>query len=82
MEFEHYREDFSHLNVSQSGDDDDEGGDDEEGGDEPKEDEEPPSPSCSDYIMHFLTVFWKLLFACIPPTGECAALIKTLHLCD
>jgi hypothetical protein len=33
-------------------------------------DDEPPSPSCMDYIMHFLTLFWKILFAFIPPTGE------------
>uniref|UniRef100_A0A669F814 Solute carrier family 8 member 2b n=1 Tax=Oreochromis niloticus TaxID=8128 RepID=A0A669F814_ORENI len=25
-------------------------------------------PSCYDYVMHFLTVFWKVLFACVPPT--------------
>uniref|UniRef100_A0A672HSS4 Sodium/calcium exchanger 1-like n=1 Tax=Salarias fasciatus TaxID=181472 RepID=A0A672HSS4_SALFA len=25
-------------------------------------------PSCFDYVMHFLTVFWKLLFALVPPT--------------
>ncbi|XP_060798163.1 sodium/calcium exchanger 2b isoform X2 [Neoarius graeffei] len=25
-------------------------------------------PSCSDYVMHFLTVFWKVVFACVPPT--------------
>lgn len=25
-------------------------------------------PSSSDYIIHFLTVFWKLLFALVPPT--------------
>uniref|UniRef100_A0A8C7PHG7 Cardiac sodium-calcium exchanger n=1 Tax=Oncorhynchus mykiss TaxID=8022 RepID=A0A8C7PHG7_ONCMY len=25
-------------------------------------------PSCFDYVMHFLTVFWKLLFAFVPPT--------------
>ncbi|KAK7915853.1 hypothetical protein WMY93_011614 [Mugilogobius chulae] len=25
-------------------------------------------PSCFDYIMHFLTVFWKVLFAFVPPT--------------
>ncbi|XP_068606630.1 sodium/calcium exchanger 1a [Brachionichthys hirsutus] len=30
--------------------------------------EETP-PSCSDYVLHFLTVFWKLLFALVPPTG-------------
>ncbi|XP_058460074.1 sodium/calcium exchanger 1 isoform X2 [Malaya genurostris] len=32
------------------------------------EGEDAPTPSCSDYIMHFLTVFWKLIFAFIPPT--------------
>ncbi|VDN99149.1 unnamed protein product [Rodentolepis nana] len=26
-------------------------------------------PSCKDYVMHFLTVFWKVLFAFVPPTG-------------
>ncbi|XP_053503862.1 sodium/calcium exchanger 2b [Ictalurus furcatus] len=25
-------------------------------------------PSCSDYVMHILTVFWKVVFACVPPT--------------
>lgn len=25
-------------------------------------------PSCFDYVMHFLTVFWKVLFAFVPPT--------------
>nr|CUU99203.1 hypothetical transcript [Hymenolepis microstoma] len=25
-------------------------------------------PSCKDYVMHFLTVFWKVLFAFVPPT--------------
>lgn len=33
-------------------------------------DGEEPTPSCMDYLMHFLTVFWKLIFAFIPPTGE------------
>ena len=28
-------------------------------------------PSCFDYVMHFLTVFWKLLFAFVPPTDYC-----------
>ncbi|KAK0046895.1 sodium/calcium exchanger 1 [Biomphalaria pfeifferi] len=28
-------------------------------------------PSCLDYIMHFLTLFWKLIFACVPPTDYC-----------
>ncbi|XP_078256041.1 sodium/calcium exchanger 1-like isoform X2 [Rhinoraja longicauda] len=25
-------------------------------------------PSCFDYVMHFLTVFWKVIFAIVPPT--------------
>ncbi|XP_063722044.1 sodium/calcium exchanger 1-like [Symsagittifera roscoffensis] len=49
------------ISVSAGGDDDDEG-DDEEGG-------ENSLPSCMDYVMHFLTVFWKILFAFIPPTN-------------
>ncbi|TSL89900.1 Sodium/calcium exchanger 1 [Bagarius yarrelli] len=40
-----------------TGDDDD----DEECG-------EQKLPSCFDYIMHFLTVFWKVTFALVPPT--------------
>ncbi|XP_047207405.1 sodium/calcium exchanger 1b isoform X3 [Girardinichthys multiradiatus] len=40
-----------------SGEDDD----DEECGEE-------KLPSCFDYVMHFLTVFWKVLFAFVPPT--------------
>ncbi|KER33411.1 hypothetical protein T265_00721 [Opisthorchis viverrini] len=30
--------------------------------------EEEKLPSCMDYVMHFLTVFWKVLFAFVPPT--------------
>jgi len=25
-------------------------------------------PSCMDYVMHFVTIIWKILFAFIPPT--------------
>uniref|UniRef100_A0A8C2WUH8 Solute carrier family 8 member 2a n=1 Tax=Cyclopterus lumpus TaxID=8103 RepID=A0A8C2WUH8_CYCLU len=25
-------------------------------------------PNCFDYFMHILCVFWKILFACVPPT--------------
>merc|ERR1711931_361863 len=42
--------------------------DDEEEGEE-DEDAEEKAPSMSDYIMHFLTLPWKLIFAFIPPTG-------------
>merc|ERR1712149_119278 len=39
--------------------------DEEEEGEEGEE----KMPSCGDYIMHFLTLPWKLIFALIPPTG-------------
>merc|ERR1712001_513904 len=42
--------------------------DDEEEGEEVEEGEE-KMPSCGDYIMHFLTLPWKLIFAFIPPTA-------------
>uniref|UniRef100_A0A6P7GAR2 Sodium/calcium exchanger 1-like n=1 Tax=Diabrotica virgifera virgifera TaxID=50390 RepID=A0A6P7GAR2_DIAVI len=29
---------------------------------------EDKEPSCLDYAMHFLTMFWKILFAFVPPT--------------
>ncbi|XP_078518277.1 sodium/calcium exchanger 1-like isoform X2 [Lissotriton helveticus] len=52
-----WREQFvSAVTVSAAGDDDE----DESG--------EERLPSCFDYIMHFLTVFWKVLFAFVPPT--------------
>jgi solute carrier family 8 (sodium/calcium exchanger) len=31
---------------------------------------EPKQPSIGDYIMHFISLFWKLLFAFVPPTGK------------
>ena len=49
------------LTVSAGGDDDDDEGGEEDGGEE-------KTPGCMDYLMHFLTVPWKLLFAFIPPT--------------
>merc|ERR1719186_7809 len=42
--------------------------DDDEEGEEGEEAEE-KMPSCGDYIMHFLTLPWKLIFAFIPPTA-------------
>ncbi|KAM7533556.1 hypothetical protein Aperf_G00000126916 [Anoplocephala perfoliata] len=32
------------------------------------EDDKVKMPSCKDYVMHFLTVFWKVMFAFVPPT--------------
>ena len=52
----------------------DDGGCDEDG----NPDDEPPSPSCMDYIMHFLTLFWKIIFAFIPPTGK-SMMLKILN---
>ncbi|XP_034024426.1 LOW QUALITY PROTEIN: sodium/calcium exchanger 2-like [Thalassophryne amazonica] len=52
-----WREQFVEAVTVSAGDGDDE----EEGRDE-------HLPSCYDYVMHFLTVFWKVLFACVPPT--------------
>merc|ERR1739847_79669 len=51
----------SAFEVQAEGDDDDEGEEGEEG--------EEKMPSCGDYIMHFLTLPWKLIFALIPPTA-------------
>merc|ERR1719320_2252199 len=52
---------FSEAFTVQADDDDEEGEDGEEG--------EEKMPSCGDYIMHFPTLPWKLIFAFIPPTG-------------
>lgn len=49
---------ISYLSVVFSGDDDQEEG------------EEEKLPSCMDYIMHFVCLFWKVLFAFVPPTGK------------
>merc|ERR1739848_724563 len=53
-------EQFTDAFTVQAEDDDEE----EEG-----EEGEEKMPSCGDYIMHFLTLPWKLIFAFIPPTG-------------
>lgn len=45
-------------------------GDDSSGADVVDGECEEPSPSCGDYVMHFLTLFWKIIFAFIPPTGK------------
>lgn len=40
----------------------------EEGEEEEGVEPEEKLPSCMDYVMHFVTVIWKVLFAFIPPT--------------
>merc|ERR1711962_361706 len=52
---------FTEAFTVQADDDDEEGEEGEEG--------EEKMPSCGDYIMHFLTLPWKLIFALIPPTA-------------
>lgn len=52
------------------------GGDDDEDNEGNEEDE--PTPGVMDYIMHFLTLFWKIVFAFIPPTGKKRMLLKIL----
>jgi len=45
------------------------GDDDEEEEEEGEGDGEEKMPTCGDYIMHFLTLIWKVMFAFIPPAG-------------
>uniref|UniRef100_A0A3Q2VK20 Solute carrier family 8 member 3 n=1 Tax=Haplochromis burtoni TaxID=8153 RepID=A0A3Q2VK20_HAPBU len=54
-----WREQFMEAITVSAGEDSDE--DEDDTGEE-------RLPSCFDYVMHFLTVFWKVLFACVPPT--------------
>merc|ERR1712193_565689 len=63
-----WKDQFLEAFTVQAGGDDDE---EEEGGDEEGEggEEEEKMPTCGDYIMHFLTLFWKIIFAFIPPAG-------------
>ncbi|KAM9857477.1 sodium/calcium exchanger 1-like isoform 4-T4 [Aulostomus maculatus] len=56
-----WRQQFVEAMTVSSGDDDDDDDDDDKCREE-------KLPSCFDYVMHFLTVFWKLLFAFVPPT--------------
>ncbi|KAI3374099.1 hypothetical protein L3Q82_022001 [Scortum barcoo] len=51
-----WREQFIEAVTVSAGD-----GDEEEGA-------EQRMPNCFDYFLHILCVFWKILFACIPPT--------------
>jgi solute carrier family 8 (sodium/calcium exchanger) len=38
----------------------------------PGPEEEGAEPSCNDYFTHFLTFYWKVLFAFVPPTSYCS----------
>ena len=61
-----------------TGDDDDE---EEEGGDDEEGEKEEKMPTCGDYIMHFLTLFWKVIFSFIPPAGKLCSKIYIFYLC-
>ncbi|XP_067085413.1 sodium/calcium exchanger 2a isoform X4 [Osmerus mordax] len=50
-----WREQFIDAVTVSAGDGDDEG-------------QEQRTPNCFDYFIHIVTVFWKILFACVPPT--------------
>ncbi|XP_062892522.1 sodium/calcium exchanger 1-like isoform X2 [Mobula hypostoma] len=52
-----WKEQFVNAVTVSAGEDNDDGGSSEK-----------QLPSYFDYIMHFLTVFWKVLFAFVPPT--------------
>nr|XP_046266675.1 sodium/calcium exchanger 2a isoform X2 [Scatophagus argus] len=51
-----WREQFIEAVTVSAGDEDEEEG------------QEQRTPNCFDYFMHILCIFWKILFACIPPT--------------
>lgn len=38
----------------------------------PGSNEEGEEPGCSDYLTHFLTFYWKVIFAFVPPTTYCS----------
>merc|ERR1711993_124138 len=63
-----WKDQFLEAFTVQAGGDDEE---EEEGGEEEGEEGEAGEkmPTCGDYIMHFLTLFWKIIFAFIPPAG-------------
>merc|ERR1719458_1131163 len=60
-----WKDQFLDAFTVQAGDDEEE--EEGEGGEEGEGEEK--MPTCGDYIMHFLTLFWKVLFATIPPAG-------------
>nr|XP_031833672.1 sodium/calcium exchanger 1 isoform X2 [Nomia melanderi] len=51
-----WKEQFTEALTVSGGDEDDEGAG------------EPAAPSTMDYLMHSVTIFWKVLFAFVPPT--------------
>ncbi|CAG0888557.1 unnamed protein product [Darwinula stevensoni] len=64
-----WKEQFVEAVTVNAGEEDD-GKDGGKGGEDEDEDEDEKLPSCMDYVLHFLTLFWKILFAFVPPTGK------------
>lgn len=78
-----WREQFADAIKVNADDDDDDDDDEKSGGggedgnekadgedkDKKKEEKEEKHPSVSDYLIHFISLFWKILFAFVPPTG-------------
>ncbi|XP_058789963.1 sodium/calcium exchanger 1 isoform X2 [Phymastichus coffea] len=58
-----WKEQFTEALTVSGGDDDEDGAEEGEGG------RPPQAPSAGDYLMHCLTIFWKVLFAFVPPTN-------------
>lgn len=48
---------------------------------EGEEDGLPETPGCGGYILHFFTLFWKILFAFVPPAGECVKVCVRVPAC-
>ena len=69
------------LTVCEGDEDEEEG---EEGSKAGEGSEAPKVPSLGDYIMHCLSLFWKILFAFVPPTGQTYFLCSwlTFRFCD
>lgn len=68
-----WREQFADaikVNADDDDDDDNGSGDDKAASGEPSEPEkEEKRPSVFDYLIHYVSLFWKILFAFVPPTG-------------
>jgi solute carrier family 8 (sodium/calcium exchanger) len=65
-----WREQFADaIKVNADDDDESQNSEDNKGG-AAQEDKEEKQPTCGDYLIHFISLFWKLLFAFVPPTGN------------
>jgi hypothetical protein len=60
------------VNVDDDDDDDDNDNDDDDNtmGSGGSKNANGTEPTCKDYMIHFVTFFWKFLFAFVPPTSK------------